>query len=111
MKYVIDADNELVALDMIELIRNSEPDVEVMQVPDVAALEPLRPAWSGGVFITSRPYEQIAQAENVSQFLESGGRVVIVGDVPRQEVSKHWVFLDNPFSETDFLNAIARALV
>ncbi|MFO6465890.1 hypothetical protein ACK8OR_15970 [Jannaschia sp. KMU-145] len=113
MKYIIDAEDELVALDLIDLLGRTDDQSEVIQLKTLSTLEPLRPAWSGGVLVTARPVRDVVTSEEVNQFIASGGRIVLLADmdpVP-PNLSPNWIVLDRPFSDDAFLNALMRAQV
>lgn len=113
MKYIIDAEDELVALDLIDLLERADDESEVVQLRTLSTLEPLRPAWSGGVLVTARPVRDVVKSDEVNRFIASGGRIVLLTDmdpVP-PNLSPNWIVLDRPFSDDAFLTALLRAQI
>ena len=113
MKFYFDTRTAGIAGDLVDLLTEYAIAVDLTETLDIPRLEPLRPAWSGGIFVTARDFDEVAGSSRVAAFVQSGGRVVVIGDGPsdggRQEA--HWVFLTVPYTNAGFIDAINRALL
>jgi hypothetical protein len=111
MRYYLDQSDPLVLLDLTELLGAHDPDANVVVVSALADVVPPIPRRAGAVLVTSRSVEELRGDQWVASFTEGGGRLVVLDrpDGTGAFAQAGWVYLDRPFTDEAFLDALARA--